>query len=250
MRLGALLTPTDGTNPEQLANQARQLEEAGFSSIWSAQAMGRGFMMIDPLIALACAATVTSKVELGTAIMQLPLYNPTDIALKAYSLKMLSGDRFLFGVGAGSTAADYQIHRTDFKSRFSAFEQCLEHLRSTLADGSANGGNLTPPAAATGGPPILFGTWGKNVARAAIEFDGWIASGMHRTPVECATALQGYRAAGGKRAIVSTIRVFPDTDLEELRDTLLTYEQAGFDDAVVMIMPGGPPPQTIRALLA
>lgn len=249
MRLGALLTPSDGADPNDLANQARQLEEAGYSSIWSAQAMGRGFMMVDPLIALACAATATDKVELGTAIVQLPLYNPTDVALKAYSLKMLSGDRFLLGVGAGSTAADYQIHRTDFKSRFKSFEQCLEHLRGTFADGSANGGHLTPPAAAAGGPPILFGTWGKNVERAATEFDGWIASGMHRTPAECAAALQGYRAGGGKRAIVSTIRVLPDTDLEELRDTLLAYEQAGFDDAVVMIMPGGPSSEQVRALL-
>ena len=231
MRLGALLVPQD---PSQLADQARRLEGEGFDSIWSAQAMGRGFMMVDPFVALSVAAGVTTTVELGTAILQLPLDKPTDIALKAMSLHGVSGQRFLFGVGAGSTESDYQIHRQDFSARFSGFEENLEALRDTLRDGSANGGNI----GACGGPPLLFGTWGKRVERAAREFDGWIASGMHRTPGQCAEALAHYRAAGGSRAIVSTIRVLPETDLGEMRDTLAAYAEAGFDDAVVMILSG------------
>lgn len=39
------------------------------------------------------------------------------------------------------------------------------------------------------------------------EFDGWIASGMYRSPAECVDALTGYRVSGGGRAIVSTIQV-------------------------------------------
>ncbi len=249
MRLGALLTVTDGSHPRQLADQARDLEAAGFSSIWSAQAMGRGFMMVDPLLALTAAATVTEQAELGTAILQLPLYNASDIALKAFSLQLLSGNRLLLGVGAGSTEADYQVHRQDFKTRFKVFEERLQQLRDTFADGSANGGNLAPPEPVRGGAPLFFGTWGKNVARAANEFDGWIASGMHRTPEECAQALQGYRTAGGQRAVVSTIIITPDTDLAEMRDRLSGYADAGFDDAVVMIMPGGPSLDEVRALV-
>lgn len=236
MRLGALLTPGDGTHPKHLAEEAQALESAGFSSIWSAQAMGRGFMMVDPFVALTQAATVTHSVELGTAILQLPHYNPTDIALKAFSLKQISGDRFLLGVGAGSTESDFQVHRGDFKRRFKDFEATLSQLRETLADGSAGGGNLAPPASAAGGPPLLFGTWGNGVTRAANEFDGWIASGMHRSPAECAAALADYRSAGGKRAIVSTIQVMPRTDLGKLKEDLETYRTAGFDDAVVMMM--------------
>ena len=228
MRLGALLVPGQ---PAELSTQARRLEQEGYDSIWSAQAMGRGFLMTDPFVGLSVAAGVTERVELGTAILQLPLYNPTDVALKALSLQQVSGGRFLMGLGAGSTESDYVIHRADFSQRFRDFEATLAALRNTLADGSANGGNV----GASGGPPLLFGTWGKNVARAATEFDGWIASGMHRTPEQCAQALQGYRVEGGKRAIVSTIQVMPDTDLGELKETLGLYAEAGFDDAVVMV---------------
>ena len=242
MRLGALLTPG---NPGTLAEQARSLEGAGFDSIWSAQAMGRGFMMTDPFVALSVAAGATTQMELGTAILQLPLYNPTDIALKSMSLHQASGGRFVFGVGAGSTESDYVIHGADFASRFKLFESCLEQLRGIYTDGSAHEGNI----GASGGPPLFFGPWGKNVARAANEFDGWIASGMHRTPEQCAQAMQGYRAAGGGRAIVSTIRIMPDTDLVAMKDTLIAYAEAGFDDAVVMVL-GDVPLDDVRGLVS
>ena len=48
MRLGALLTPADGLNPHHLVEEAKAIEAAGFDSLWSAHAMGRGFMMHDP----------------------------------------------------------------------------------------------------------------------------------------------------------------------------------------------------------
>ncbi|MFT6437279.1 MAG: alkanesulfonate monooxygenase SsuD [Candidatus Azotimanducaceae bacterium] len=250
MRLGALLTPSIGAEPMALANQASALEKAGYSSIWTAQAMGRGFLMTDPFIALSVAAAVTTKVELGTAVLQLPLYNPTDIALKAFSLMQVAGNRLLLGVGAGSTESDYTIHRQDFSARFKTFSTCIAELKATFVEGQANGGAINPPASIASGPPVLFGTWGKHVVSAASEFDGWIASGMHRSPAECAEALERYRAAGGSRAIVSTIQVTAATDLKELKTRLEGYEKVGFDDAVVMIMPGGPAIEAVRDLVS
>jgi len=241
MNLGALLTPM-----APIAQQARAFEAEGFDSIWSAQAMGRGFLMTDPFIALATAAAVTEKVELGTAILQLPLYNPTDIALKAVSLSQASDGRFLMGVGAGSTAADYGIHRANFDARFEDFNRCLDALRATFLDGSAGDGSIGIDG---GGPPVLFGTWGKNVARAASEFDGWIASGMHRSVTECCAAIEEYRSNGGTRASVSTIMVSSETDAGELKETLTAYEHAGFDDAILFIQPGSPSLAKLRGLV-
>lgn len=232
MRLGALLV---GRDPQKLHEEARQLEDEGYDSLWSAQAMGRGFFMTDPFIALSVAAGVTQRVELGTAILQLPLYNPTDVALKAMSLQRVSGGRFLLGVGAGSTESDFSIHGAAFSERFETFAQSLSNLRETMSAGTAHDGSI----GASGGPPLFFGTWGKNVARAANEFDGWIASGMHRTPEQCRSAIEVFREAGGQRAIVSTIRVMPDTDLGEMKDILAAYAEAGFDDAVVMVLAEG-----------
>lgn len=251
MKLGALLVPSDGRTPDHaIVNQARAFESAGFESIWSAQAIGRGFMMADPFVALSAAAVVTEKVELGTAILQLPLYNPADVVLKAYSLALLSDNRFILGVGAGSTKADYGVHNLAFNDRFKNFDQAVDQLRKTFSDGSAGDGNVTPWKSVKGGPPVFYGTWGKNVARAAADFDGWIASGMHREPAECAEALARFREAGGGRAIVSTIQVNGETDPSELRDRLQGFASTGFDDAVVMVFPGGPSIDQVRAMVS
>ena len=249
MRIGALLAFSDGQNPKDIADQARRYEAEGYDSIWTAHAMGRGFMLTDPFVALAVVAAVTERVEIGTAILQLPIYNPTDIALKAFSVQQVAGGRLRLGVGAGSTEVDYKIHQEDFKTRFLSFEAKLASLRTILNTGAVDGVALSPWPSVREGVPLFFGTWGRNVARAASEFDGWIASGMHRTPEQCAAAMVGYREAGGSRAIVSTIRVDGETDLGELKSLLQGYRDAGFDDAVVMLMPGAPEPSEIVRLM-
>ena len=67
---------------------------------------------------------------------------------------------------------------------------------------------------------------------------------------EVCAALDVYRAAGGGRAIVSTLQVGADTDLGEFGAKLQRFAAAGFDDAVVMLLPGAPPPGEIRKLVA
>ena len=248
MRLGALLTPA-GDQPNHLVNEARAIESAGFDSIWSAHATGRGFVMHDPLLALTAAAAVTTRVELGTGILQLPLYHPADVVLKVLTLLQIAGDRLLLGVGAGSTQADYALHDQVFSRRFHQMEISLKALRQGFASGQVGNGDVGLPPNLKGGPPLLLGTWDQNVKRAATEFDGWIASGLHRTPVECSEALKAYQAAGGQRAIVSTILVMGNTDIGALREQLTSYAEAGFDDAVLMVYPGAPSLEALRALV-
>lgn len=249
MKLGALLTFARGDSPNDIVDQARLYEEEGFDSIWTAHAMGRGFIMTDPFVALAAVSAVTERVEIGTAILQLPIYNPTDVALKAFSIQQMSGGRLLLGIGAGSTEVDYLVHGCEYNDRFGAFEEKLSQLRQTLQTGCVGEHDLSPWPAVKARVPLLFGTWGKNVVRAANEFDGWIASGMHRTPEQCAEALKGYRVEGGQRAIVSTIRIDRNTDIGMFKEMMLGYREAGFDDAVVMFLPGAPTPAEIRNLL-
>lgn len=249
MRLGALLGPLKPGDPQFLADQARQLEDAGYDSLWSVHATGRGFMVADPFLALTVAATVTERVELGTAILQLPLYEPADVALKSYTLMQVSGNRFSLGVGAGSTASDHQLHHRPFDQRFHRFNECLASLRHIFETGSEGEVTLAPWDVVQGGPPLIYGTWGNGVARAASEFSGWMGSGMHRSPEELEQALQGYRDAGGQRAMVTTLVISADTDPGELQTLLQRFRDAGFDDAVVMFTPGAPDPVTVRRLL-
>ena len=96
---------------------------------------------------------------------------------------------------------------------------------------------------------MLLGTWGKNVKDAASQFDGWIASAHYRTLEQILAALKEYKSAKGNRAIVSTIQVDKRTDTGELREKLVRFSEAGFDDAIVMFLPGGPSPDKVRTLV-
>lgn len=249
MRLGALLGPVLDRGPDELAQQATRLAGLGYESLWTAQAIGRGFMITDPFVALSVAASVTKTVELGTAIVQLPLYHPTDLAHRVLSLQQVCGNRLLFGIGAGSTELDFDAFERDYRTRFSEFNDSFVELSVALETGANATAELSPWPSVRGGPPLLYGTWGNGVERAATEFSGWIASGHYRTPDELEAALARFRAAGGQRAIVSTIQLPASRTLEETAELLGRFESMGFDDAVVMFLPGGPAPEDVRKLI-
>ncbi len=250
MRLGALLGPVPGDAPSTLlAEQARTLAGEGFDSLWSAQTVARGFMMTDPFVALSVAATVAEGVEIGTAVVQAPLYAPLDLAHRVFSLQQLCGDRLVLGVGAGSTASDFAAFGRRFETRFEDFSTLVETLREVFRTGGGPAGDLSPWPSVQGGPPLFLGTWGHGVERAAREFDGWIASAHYRSDEQVIDALGRYRAAGGGRAVVSTIMLPADTDLGELGARLGRFAEAGFDDAVVFLLPGGPKPGAVRRLV-
>ena len=250
MRLGALLGPVTGNSPPDfLARQARRYAAEGFDSLWSAQALGRGFMLPDPFVALSVAATAAPEMEIGTAVVQAPLYDPMDLAHRIFSLQQVCGNRLIMGLGAGSTADDFAALSRPFETRFGDFRTLVGSLRQILRTGNSEHGDLSPWPSVRGGPPIFLGSWGRGVERAAREFDGWIASAHYRTPEQVIAALDRYRQAGGGRAVVSTIQLPAGTDLGELRDRLARFAEAGFDDEVVFILPGGPAPDAVRRLL-
>lgn len=248
MKLGILIH-THGDDPAigALNETGRRLEGLGFDSIWTAQAIGRGRMRLDPLVTLAALATATTRVRLGTAILQLPLYAPAALANQVFSIMHLAGDRLVLGVGAGSSAPDFTVYESDFADRFARFEAGLARLRGLFATGRDGEADLTPWPRLVGGPPLYYGTWGRNVARAAAEFDGWIASAMKRTDEEAIAALARYREAGGDYAVVSTVILDPARDEAHNRGRLEAFAAAGFDEAVIVLPDGGPDPAAIRS---
>jgi alkanesulfonate monooxygenase SsuD/methylene tetrahydromethanopterin reductase-like flavin-dependent oxidoreductase (luciferase family) len=250
MRLGATLARlSPGSPPAPIAAQAKRFVAEGFESLWIPQAVGRGFMVPDPFVTLAVAATATEGVELGTATVQIPLYHPADLAHRILSLLSVCGDRLTLGVSPGSTEADFVTFERDYAGRFRTFDQNLARLRVLLAGGRDERADLAPTAMATGGPPLLLGSWGAKVERAAREFDGWVASAYRRTADEIIAAHERYRAAGGRRAVVSAIQLSGTDDLGATSELLQRYAEAGFDDAVVLLGPEGPDPRQVRALL-
>jgi alkanesulfonate monooxygenase SsuD/methylene tetrahydromethanopterin reductase-like flavin-dependent oxidoreductase (luciferase family) len=251
MRLGATLAHLSPGPPIAIAEYARRLVGEGFESLWIPQVIGRGFLVPDPFVTLAVAATATATstggVELGTATLQVPLHHPADLAHRMLALMSVCGDRLTFGVSPGSTAVDYATFDRDHATRFRTFDENLARLRVLLTEGRDERADVAPRPARV--PPLLLGSWGAKVEKAAREFDGWLASGYRSTPDAIVAAHERYRAAGGRRAAVCAIPLRADADLGPTGEALHRYTEAGFDDAIVLIEPGGPDPGRVRALL-
>ena len=193
-----------------LADAARGIEAAGFESAWTFDSLGRGSLRADPLMALAVAATVTRTVELGTGVLQVPLRNPVELAQRALTVQQVSGGRFRFGVGAGSTAADFAALGFDFESRFRRLGESLSIMRRLWAGETVEGASLAPVwPEVLGGPPVLIGSWAgsKWIERAAREFDGWVGSGGRSSWRALREGIARFRDLGGKRAVVTNVRV-------------------------------------------
>jgi alkanesulfonate monooxygenase SsuD/methylene tetrahydromethanopterin reductase-like flavin-dependent oxidoreductase (luciferase family) len=269
MRVGVALTSSlpDGTalTGEGLLAEARLAEELGFDSFWCFDAIGRGFVIPDPLIAVAAAAAVTSRIEVGTCILQLPLRRPVELAHRVLTAHLVCQGRLLLGVGAGSTRADFDAVGADFDRRLQAFEESLAIMRPLWRGERVGAADLTPWPATRGGPPVLIGSWSgpRWIPRAAREFDGWIASGAKTSFATLADGIERFRAAGGTRAIVTNIVADLDDPTLALDDRapfhlrcgsgaaaerLRRLADLGFDDAV--LVPRRPSAKHLAALRA
>src|SRR5574341_1638926 len=99
MRIGLLLGGLTSANAS--AALAAEAQTLGFDSLWAGDHIAFPAPIIDPLQVLACFATHTERVRLGTCVYLLPLRHPTVVAKMVSSLDYLSGGRVIFGVGVG-----------------------------------------------------------------------------------------------------------------------------------------------------
>src|SRR5262245_61102306 len=255
MRLGVTM-PRSGAdggplNGDALMAGAQLVERLGFDSLFAFDAIGRGFILPDPLIAVSVAAAATERLTVGTCILQVPLRRPVELAHRILTAHLICQGRLLLGVGAGSTRADFLAVGLDYDVRMQEFADALTVMRRLWSGEGVGTANLTPWPATIGGPKLLIGSWsGKQwIPRAAKDFDGWIASAAKTSFATLAEGIQRDRGAGGTRAIVTNIAVDLDQPTAALDDTApfhLRCDRAeaterlrrlaglGFDDAVLV----------------
>jgi alkanesulfonate monooxygenase SsuD/methylene tetrahydromethanopterin reductase-like flavin-dependent oxidoreductase (luciferase family) len=255
VRLGAILPVVElGGGPltaTSIADGARRLERLGFDSAWAFDAIGRGYVLPDPLITTSVAAAVTDRIEVGTGVLQVPLRRPVELAHRVLSAHLVASGRLVLGVGAGSTEADFAAVGVEYTDRFRALDDGLRIMRALWRGERVGDADLTPWPSAVPGPPVLIGTWasGRWIRRAATEFDGWVASAAKTSLGHLRDGITRFRDLGGRRAIVTNIAVdltrpdrpCPDDEPFHLRcgaeaaaDRLQALADLGFDDAVVL----------------
>src|SRR6478672_5984477 len=104
------------------------LERLGFDSLWLSERLTSP--VPDPLMALAFAAGRTRRLKLGTSVLVLPGRNPALLAKELASLDVLSGGRFLPGVGLGVVnPAEQQAFGVAREDRSAWFDEALPLVR-------------------------------------------------------------------------------------------------------------------------
>src|SRR5580658_8217982 len=194
---------------DRITDFARQVEARGFPGLWIGDSLGRGRPTLDSLQLLTAVAAVTSKIEIGISVLQLPLRNPVELAHRVQSLMAMSGGRLILGVGSGSTRDDFELLGYDYDHRFRTFRQDLEIMAKVWNGEPVNGGTLSTWPGCKGGPPILIGAWRSPrwITYAAKEAQGWTPSGRFSSLEDLEYGMKIYREAGGTNAVLANVAI-------------------------------------------
>jgi probable F420-dependent oxidoreductase len=195
-------------------------------------------VLLDPLVALAACATVTTHLRLATGIFILPLRHPLLTARMTLTLQDVAGGRFMLGVGSGWLEEEFDALDVPFENRAIRMDETLAILRQAWRGDrfSHDGplfefGNVQLSPRAVDVPLILGGNTERALRRAATAGDGWFSSG---TPSlddairlrDRVTELRDASGAGGAFSIFVRIAK-PD------RALLASYEAEGFEHALI-----------------
>jgi alkanesulfonate monooxygenase SsuD/methylene tetrahydromethanopterin reductase-like flavin-dependent oxidoreductase (luciferase family) len=184
--------------PGDMAATARHAEDLELESAWVVDQLiaGTGVPVLDSGIALAAAASATTRIRLGYGVIIVPLRPVAWIAKQVASLQHVSGDRIILGVGAGGDRHDRSwsavgVPRRERGRRTDAALRVLPDLISgkpTRLDDQPDSPTiqLSPTAAV---PPILVGGMSDAaMVRAVTRADGWFL--LPIAPAEVARARQ------------------------------------------------------------
>ena len=128
MRLGLNLGyQTPGTNPADLVPLVQRAEALGFDSVWAAESWGT-----DAVTVLAWMAASTSRIKVGSAIMQIPGRTPANTAMTAATLDLMSGGRFLLGLGTSGPQVVEGWHGQPWGKPLVKTREYVEIVRTAL----------------------------------------------------------------------------------------------------------------------
>ena len=199
MKIGAAMFFTDySMTPAELG---RALEERGFDSVWAPEHShiplsrktpfpGGGdlpkkyYDAMDPFVTLTAAAAATTTLKVGTGVCLVNQRDPIQTAKAVASLDLLSGGRFLFGVGNGWNQDEMENHGTAFATRHKLVRERIEAMKVIWTKSKAEyHGEMVafdplmawPKPVQKPHPPIFVGGAFPYGARRAVRYgDAWM----------------------------------------------------------------------------
>jgi F420-dependent oxidoreductase-like protein len=174
--------------PEDPIDLVREAEALGYDSVWTAEAYGS-----DAISTLSWMGARTSKIKLGTSILQISARTPACVAMTAMTIDHLSGGRLILGVGVSGPQVVEGWYGQPFPRPLGRTREFIEIVRGMLRregpftyEGQhyqlplKGGSGLGKPLKLINKPlrsqiPIYVGAEGpKNVAMAAEIAEGWL----------------------------------------------------------------------------
>ncbi|MCV7385566.1 LLM class F420-dependent oxidoreductase [Mycolicibacter longobardus] len=190
MKLGLQLGYWGAQPPTNHAELVAAAEEAGFDAVFTAEAWGS-----DAYTPLAWWGSSTSRVRLGTSVVQLSARTPTACAMAALTLDHLSGGRHILGLGVSGPQVVEGWYGQRFGKPLARTREYIDILRQVWAreapvtsagphyplplggEGTTGLGKALKPIVhpRRADIPVMLGAEGpKNVALAAEIADGWL----------------------------------------------------------------------------
>jgi F420-dependent oxidoreductase-like protein len=105
----------------------KEAEALGFDSVWTAEAYGS-----DAIVPLTWIAANTTRIRLGTAIMQMPARTPAMTAMTAMTLDGLSGGRFILGLGPSGPQVVEGWHGVAYGKPLTRTREYVQIVRAIL----------------------------------------------------------------------------------------------------------------------
>ncbi len=200
--------------PEAFGHLATTAEKYGMESLWTVEhvvipvgyqatypydpsgriPMPENTPLPDPLLPLAYAAAITTRIRLATGILILPQRHPFYVAKEAATLDVLSGGRFMLGVGVGWMEDEFAALGIPFAERGARTDAGIRALRS-LWKGEPEAFECEyfgwgpvecqPTPVQASGVPIIIGGHSKAAARRAARLGDGFFPGVG-TPDELA----------------------------------------------------------------
>lgn len=262
MEYGLTIAPTDYAIPP--AELAIESEARGFESIWFPEHShiptsrespfpGGGklpdtyFQMMDPLVALAAAASVTKTLKLATGICLIVQRDPIQTAKAVATLDRVSNGRVIFGVGAGWNVEEMANHGTlDFKRRFKLMRERIEAMIEiwTKDEPEYHGEFVDfdpiwawPKPVQDPYPPIVVGGEFPGAARRAVRYgDGWLPIGLMPTAIDKLPEFRDMAEKAGRDPDSIQVTLFGALPVPEI---LARFRDAGVWRVVFPLAPLG-----------
>jgi F420-dependent oxidoreductase-like protein len=127
MRLG-LITGYSGRTVKIPIEGIKHAETLGYDSVWTSEAYGS-----DAVTPAAWILAHTSKIRVGTAIMQMPARTPAMAAMTAVTLAQLSGGRFIVGLGASGPQVVEGWHGVAYGRPVTRLREYVQVMRQIFA---------------------------------------------------------------------------------------------------------------------